>query len=150
MLANTGPGTGHDQLAVNGDVNLGGAPGATLDLAYIITAGTGPFVIVNNDGGDLIAGRFETRDVPGDSLEDGETISVDASLYKYPFRIEYDFNAATGLADNSGNDVALLFDPNVIVPATPGDDEVLSAPSPATACCRDLRQRSGHQHRGAT
>ena len=26
VLANTGPGTGHDQLAVNGDVNLGGAP----------------------------------------------------------------------------------------------------------------------------
>ena len=82
-------------------------------------------MIVNNDGGDPIAGRFANRDVPGDSLEDGETISVDAGLYKYPFRIEYDFNANTGMNDGSGNDVALLFDPNVIVPATPGDDQVL-------------------------
>ena len=55
-LDDTVPGTGHDQLAVNGTVNLGGA---TLDATLrSASQSADEFVIIANDGTDPIVGTF--------------------------------------------------------------------------------------------
>ena len=48
---------------------MAGSPGGTLDFTYDLSAGQGPFVIINNDLADAVTGRFENPDVPGDAFD---------------------------------------------------------------------------------
>src|SRR5207247_1242804 len=55
-LNGASPGSGYDQLAVTGMVNLGGS---TLALSFGFTSSVGTaFTIINNDGTDAISGTF--------------------------------------------------------------------------------------------
>jgi hypothetical protein len=87
--ANATPGTGYDQLAVTGAVDLGGASLQIPALAQVIT-GT-RFTIIDNDGVDAITSIFN-------SYPEGWLFSNSLQL----FRIRY----ATG----TGNDVAIIRD----------------------------------------
>lgn len=78
----------HDQLIVNGTVNL---TGSTLDLDIITTfkPTTGDtYIILNNDSNDAITGTFT-------GLAEGATVTVDG----YTFRVSY--------VGGDGNDVVL-------------------------------------------
>jgi fibronectin-binding autotransporter adhesin len=80
------PGTGHDQLAVNGMVTLG----ATLSATALSPANPGDqFVIVANDGADAVTGTFA-------GLPNGAGFLVGGT----PFRVDYQ--------GGDGNDVALV------------------------------------------
>lgn len=82
------PGSGHDQLVVTGTVNLGGAIlDASLLSGFAATAAD-TFVILQNDGGDPIAGTFA-------GLPENATLSVGGKT----FRISY--------VGGTGNDVTL-------------------------------------------
>ncbi len=101
------PGTGHDQLAVTGTVDLGGA---TLDWSVgggYIPADNDELVIVDNDGtGDAVTGTF-------DSLTEGATVSTDFGGTGKTARITY--------AGGDGNDVAIVVDGVHTVSAPAGD-----------------------------
>ncbi len=86
LASNAGPGTGHDQINVTGTVSLGGA---TLNLmnGFTPVAGT-TFVIINNDGADVVSGIFN-------GLPEGAVFAAGGSFFKISY------------AGGSGNDVAL-------------------------------------------
>jgi len=80
------PGTGYDQLKVNGDVDLGGGVlEVTLEFNPV---GGESFTIIDNDGSDAVAGSF-------DGLPEGVSFMADGSL----FDITY--------AGGDGNDVVI-------------------------------------------
>jgi autotransporter-associated beta strand protein len=116
-------GAGHDQLAVNGSVDLGGSPGATLDVDFNwATAGNGPFVIIDNDGNEAVTGIF--KDPLGSQLPDGSTLLSNGT----PMQIEYDFDsAAADIAGgiDAGNDVALFIDRNPEIHTGDGPNDIL-------------------------
>ena len=97
-LDGTTAGTQYDQIEVNGSVDLGGAT-LSLDLGYTPTAGD-TYVIIENDGADLITGIFN-------GLAEGATLTSDGQQ----FTISY-----TG---GDGNDVLLTYSGAVPVPTTP-------------------------------
>ena len=81
------PGTGHDQLAVNGTVTLSNPTLTVTFPAAVPPAGTS-FVIIANDGTDPVSGTFA-------GLPEGTTFTVGATA----LRITY--------AGGTGNDVVL-------------------------------------------
>ena len=85
-LAGTQPGTNYTQLAVNGTVNLGGAP-LRVKIAFA-SAVSNQFRIVQNDGIDPVSGTFK-------GLPEGAT----ATFSGVQFRISY--------VGGTGNDVTL-------------------------------------------
>ena len=99
LFSGAGPGSGHDQLQVTGNVSLGNA---TLDFRPSFTpSGGANFTIVNNDGADPVVGTF--RDTLGNVLTDGAVFTVGGR----PFRINY--------AGGDGNDVVLTYQSSVTV-----------------------------------
>ncbi len=56
-LTNSTPGTGHDQLAVNGTVTLSN-PTLAITFPALIPANGTSFTIINNDGADAVSGTF--------------------------------------------------------------------------------------------
>jgi hypothetical protein len=114
-LNGTAPGTGYDQLAVNGTVDLGGsALSVLLGGSYAPAAGDKLFVLTN-DGTDPIAGIFA-------GLPNGATVPVGS----YSATISYSGDAATQ-AVTGGNDVVLSFAP------VPEPASVLTAAATAAA-----------------
>ncbi|MBT3374776.1 MAG: hypothetical protein HN406_04215, partial [Lentisphaerae bacterium] len=103
----TTPGTGHDQLAVTGTVDLGGAT-----LGWSVGGGYTPadndeLVLVDNDGtADAVAGTF-------DGLAEGGTVSTDFGGTGKTARITY--------AGGDGNDVAIVVDGPESTAAPTGD-----------------------------
>lgn len=91
-LNNTTPGTGHDQLVVNGTVSFAGALSGTTGSPAIGSQ----FVIILNDGVDPVVGTFA-------GLAEGAALSISGM----PFAITYQ--------GGSGNDVVLIAGP---VPTT--------------------------------
>jgi hypothetical protein len=95
-LAGYGAGTGYDQLAVNGAVDLdgSGAVGGMLDLVLDFAAQLNDrFVIIDNDGADAIAGTFF-------GLAEGDSLQKEFGDQLYSFAISY-------AGGDNGNDVEL-------------------------------------------
>ena len=84
------PGSGYDQLVVNGAVDFAGGPrlDATLQIG-VVPANGQIFVLIQNDGTDAVVGTFS-------GLPEGATIN----LGPYPFEISY--------VGKTGNDVVLI------------------------------------------
>jgi len=80
------PGTGYDQLNVNGTVQLGNAA-LNVVLGFDPAVGSA-FTIINNDGSDAVVGTFS-------GLPDGAILALNGK----PFQIRY--------VGGSGNDVVL-------------------------------------------
>ena len=88
-------GTGHDQLAVTGGVNLDSdaGSGATLTPTLGYVPGSGDtFVIIDNDGADAVGGTF-------DGMLEGHVFQLSFGGNSYPFHISY--------AGGDGNDVEI-------------------------------------------
>ncbi|HEV8268296.1 MAG TPA: autotransporter-associated beta strand repeat-containing protein, partial [Thermoanaerobaculia bacterium] len=95
-LNGTTPGAGHDQLAVNGSVSLGGAT-----LSATVTSGFVPppfstYTIVSNDGADAVNGTFN-------GLGEGSNVQISG----YRFTISY--------VGGDGNDVVLTRSPGTFI-----------------------------------
>ena len=103
------PGTDYDQLSVHGTIDLGGSPGAVLHTTYNLV-GSGPYVIVNNDGTDPVVGLFSSP-FSGLPLAEGDTVSVSGR----PFEISYKYDASDNTFGD-GNDVALFINPDPVFP----------------------------------
>ena len=105
LFNGTGPGSGHDQLQVTGNVRLGNA---TLDvrLGSLTPVDGTSYRLVDNDGTDPVAGAF--RDIFGNVLANGTGFTVGG----LPFRLNY--------LGGDGNDVVLTFkEPQVTVAVSP-------------------------------
>jgi hypothetical protein len=106
-LAGYGAGTGYDQLAVNGAVDLdgSGAVGGMLDLVLDFAAQLNDrFVIIDNDGADAIAGTFF-------GLAEGDSLQKELGDQLYSFAISY-------AGGDDGNDVELTVT-SVVASPTP-------------------------------
>jgi fibronectin-binding autotransporter adhesin len=87
QLNGTTPGTGYDQLGVNGTVTIDGAAMLLPSLGFAPSNGQ-TFVIVDNDGSDAVIGTFN-------GLPQGATFTMNAS----EFQISY--------VGGTGNDIVL-------------------------------------------
>lgn len=95
-------GTQHDQIDVNGTVNLGGA---TLELSIGGSFGIGnTLILIDNDGVDAITGTF-------DGLAEGTNLTRSG----YTFQISY--------AGGSGNDAVLTVRGAPVAPPPPPDPD---------------------------
>ncbi len=109
--AGNGP-NNHDQLRVDGTVNV---TGAALNAAmgfWSATDGSALYWLVTNDGIDAVTGTFA-------GLPEGGAVSL-GTFGGVPFsaQISYTGNSATGMVDGTGNDIVLY---NVVpAPATTG------------------------------
>lgn len=88
-------GTGHDQLAVLGTVNLGGATLSVTAGGAFTPAASDLVFLVTNDGTDAVSGAFA-------GLPERATVSLGAYLATIRYAAD-----ATTLAAAGGNDIAL-------------------------------------------
>jgi hypothetical protein len=93
------PGVDADQLVVSGAVTLTGANLVISQNAPIAFGST--YFLINDTGTAAVTGTF--NGLPQDGLVTLATVGGDV----YTAHISYTANAATGLVDGSGNDVAL-------------------------------------------
>jgi hypothetical protein len=115
-LAGYGAGTGYDQLAVTGAVDLdgSGAVGGMLDLVLDFAAQLNDrFVIIDNDGADVIAGTFF-------GLAEGDSLEKEFGDQLYSFAISY--------AGGDGNDFELTVT-SIVAGPTAGAMTTLSTSS---------------------
>jgi Tol biopolymer transport system component len=105
-IGGTNPGTGYDQLNVQGAVTLAGSLNVALINNFTPAEGSS-FVIINNDGTDAINGSF-------DGLPEGSIFIIGT----YRFRISYQ-------GGNGGNDVGVTTldntPPNTVIDTMPNN-----------------------------